>query len=133
MVCAPVVTTPLAVAEASGIFNVCVVPLEAILKSVPLVPVAKVCTAPVNPFKDVIAEPIRSAFIPGFEQVKQSAVSAGALGCGISGSGPTLFALSTNHNSAQQVGEAMKLEFLKNHLKSEVYVSKINQVGARAI
>ncbi len=83
--------------------------------------------------KDVIAEPIRSAFIPGFEQVKQSAVSAGALGCGISGSGPTLFTLSTNHNSAQQVGEAMRLEFLKNHLMSEVYVSKINQVGARVI
>lgn len=83
--------------------------------------------------KDVIAEPIRSAFIPGFKQVKQSAISAGALGCGISGSGPTLFALSTNHNSAQQVGEAMQLEFLKNHLKSDVYVSKINQLGARAI
>jgi homoserine kinase len=83
--------------------------------------------------KDTIAEPIRSAFIPGFEQVREAAVMAGALGCGISGSGPTMFALSADHATAEKVGEVMQLEFLKNNLKSEVYVSKVNQEGARIL
>ena len=56
-VCAPVFTRPLAVAEASGILNVCVLPEEAILKSVPVVAVANVWVAAVNPFKLVIAPP----------------------------------------------------------------------------
>jgi homoserine kinase len=83
--------------------------------------------------KDTIAEPIRSAFIPGFEQVRNESVKAGALGCGISGSGPTMFALSIDHATATKVGEVMQLEFLKNNLKSEVYVSKVNQEGARIL
>jgi homoserine kinase len=83
--------------------------------------------------KDTIAEPIRSAFIPGFEQVREAAVKAGALGSGISGSGPTMFALSTDHATATKVGEVMQLEFLKCNLKSEVYVSKVNQQGARIL
>ncbi len=83
--------------------------------------------------KDTIAEPIRSAFIPGFEQVRNSALNAGALGCGISGSGPTMFALSVDHTTATKAGEAMQLEFLKSNLKSEVYVSKVNQEGARIL
>ncbi len=83
--------------------------------------------------KDTIAEPIRSAFIPGFELVRNSATIAGALGCGISGSGPTMFALSADHAAATKVGAAMQLEFLKCRLKSEVYVSKVNQEGAKVV
>jgi homoserine kinase len=83
--------------------------------------------------KDTIAEPIRSAFIPGFERVKNKAIESGALGCGISGSGPTMFALSADHAIATKVGEAMQREFLMSQLKSEVYVSKVNQEGARVV
>ncbi len=83
--------------------------------------------------KDVIAEPIRSVFIPGFDQIRKSVVQAGALGCGISGSGPTIFCLSTDKTIAQNVGEVIQLQFLKNHLKSDVYVSKINDEGARIV
>ena len=83
--------------------------------------------------KDVIAEPVRSVFIPGFEAVRSEAVKAGALGCGISGSGPTMFALSASHEIAFMVGETMQVQFLKYHLKSEVYVSKINLEGAKII
>src|SRR5882757_3851506 len=83
--------------------------------------------------KDVIAEPIRSVFIPGFEVIRKEATQAGALGCGISGSGPTMFALSVDHETAQHVGEVIQLQFLKHQLKSEVYVSKINYEGARII
>jgi len=56
--CAPVVTSPRAVADASGILNVWVVPVEEILKSVPDVPVAKVCVTPVNPLRLVMAPPL---------------------------------------------------------------------------
>jgi len=83
--------------------------------------------------KDVIAEPIRSAFIPGFDAIRNLAIASGALGCGISGSGPTIFALSETHEKATAAGEAIQLEFLKHKLKSEVYVSKINQEGARIL
>jgi homoserine kinase len=83
--------------------------------------------------KDVVAEPTRSVLIPGFHLLKESAINAGALGCGISGSGPTLFALSTDSTIAQKVGEAIQKEFQKMDLKSEVYVSKVNEAGAKII
>ena len=83
--------------------------------------------------KDVIAEPVRSVFIPGYDEIKASALAAGALGCGISGSGPTMYALSSERAVAEKIGEAMQLGFLKYHLKSEAYVSKVNQEGARVI
>ena len=56
MVCVPVFIRPLAVVDASGRLNVCVVPVEEMAKSVPVVPVANVCVAPVREFRDVIAE-----------------------------------------------------------------------------
>lgn len=83
--------------------------------------------------KDVIAEPIRSVLIPGFYNIKAEAAKAGALGCGISGSGPTIFSLSTDRETAQKVGESIQKEFERLHLKSEVYVSKINETGAKII
>ncbi len=83
--------------------------------------------------KDVIAEPIRSAFIPGFNNLRKVAIESGALGCGISGSGPTIFALSENEDHAVATGDAMQQEFLKHKLQSDVYVSKVNQEGARIL
>lgn len=81
--------------------------------------------------KDVIAEPIRSAFIPGFDQLRKEAIDAGALGFGISGSGPTVFAISVSHEKALAAGEIIKQQFLKYKLESDVFVSKINLEGAR--
>ena len=83
--------------------------------------------------KDVIAEPIRSVFIPGFDLLRVKAIGAGALGFGISGSGPTVFAISVNNEKALGVGEVMKEQFAKYKLDSDVYVSKINMEGARII
>ena len=51
--------------------------------------------------EDVIVEPVRSMLIPGFDQVKESAINSGALGCGISGSGPSIFALSKSLDASQ--------------------------------
>ncbi|MGK7394968.1 MAG: homoserine kinase [Candidatus Cyclobacteriaceae bacterium M3_2C_046] len=79
--------------------------------------------------QDVIVEPIRSILIPGFEQVKQQALQAGALGTGISGSGPAIFSLSTSADTAELVGEAMAGVFKNLHIEHKVYVSKINHRG----
>ncbi len=83
--------------------------------------------------EDVIVEPIRSILIPGFSSVKSAALDAGALGCGISGSGPSLFALSNDWEIGQQVGQAMTAAFEKIGIGSEVYVSKINRQGPKVI
>lgn len=83
--------------------------------------------------EDVIVEPVRSILIPGFSKVKNAALEAKALGCGISGSGPSLFALSKDWETAQQVGEAMTTAFQQIGIDSEVYVSKINKQGPSVI
>jgi homoserine kinase len=80
--------------------------------------------------QDYIAEPLRSVLIPGFERIKETAVQAGALGAGISGSGPTIFALSVSEATARKVGEVIRDEFEGFHVESEVYVSRINTKGA---
>lgn len=82
---------------------------------------------------DVVAEPIRSVLIPGFSGIKAEAVRHGALGCGISGSGPTIFALSTSQDIAEKVANAIQQQFAGIHLKSDVFVSRINNVGAKII
>lgn len=79
--------------------------------------------------QDVIIEPIRSILIPGFAQAKEAALEAGALGFGISGSGPSLFALSNDASIAEKVGEGMKNVFTSLSVDNAVYVSKINHHG----
>jgi len=83
--------------------------------------------------QDVIIEPIRSILIPNFEEVKKAALGAGALGCGISGSGPPIFAFSTSQDVAAKVGQVMQKEFQLLKVESEIYFSKINEEGARII
>ncbi|WP_276374027.1 homoserine kinase [Chryseolinea sp. H1M3-3] len=83
--------------------------------------------------QDVIAEPIRAVLIPGFDAIKATAIQHGALGSGISGSGPTIFCLSTDLETAEKVGEEIQRQFVNMKLKSDVFVSKINQTGARIV
>lgn len=78
---------------------------------------------------DVIVEPVRSILIPGFNDAKSAALNAGALGCGISGSGPSIFALSKTEKIAEKVGASMQEIFNGLSIGSEVYVSKINNSG----
>jgi len=82
---------------------------------------------------DVVAEPIRSVLIPGFDEIKLKAVNAGALGCGISGSGPTIFSLSRDRATATRVALAIQEEFDTFKLKSDVFVSRVNREGAKII
>lgn len=82
---------------------------------------------------DVIIEPVRAILIPEFNEVKQAALDNGALGCSISGSGPSMFALSRDAHTAEQVGMAMQQAFLAVGIASESYVSEINQQGPRVL
>lgn len=79
---------------------------------------------------DVIIEPVRSILIPEFKEVKQAAISNGALGCSISGAGPSMFALSRGIENAQNAGKAMQERFASAGIDSAVHVSGINQGGA---
>ncbi|MEZ2414797.1 homoserine kinase [Muriicola sp. E247] len=79
--------------------------------------------------EDHIIEPVRSILIPGFDDIKKAALAAGALGCGISGSGPSIFALSKGGDKATEVAKAMSLELSKIKLNHDTYVSVINTKG----
>lgn len=83
--------------------------------------------------KDVIIEPVRKKLIPHFDAVKENALEAGALGAGISGSGPTIFALSKGLDTAKSVAEAMKKVYENTEIHFEVYISKINKQGVIAL
>ncbi len=82
---------------------------------------------------DAIVEPARASLIPGYKAVKQEAVRAGALGSGISGACPTMFALCDARVTAERAGEAMRAAFAAGGIESEVYVSGINREGARVL
>lgn len=79
---------------------------------------------------DVIIEPQRAQLIPHFYDVKEAALTAGALGCSISGAGPSIFALSANSLIAENVGAAMEKVFHDAKIPNELFVSPINQEGA---
>lgn len=80
--------------------------------------------------KDEIVEPQRAGLIPGFYEVKESALAEGVLGCSISGAGPSVFALSANSLVAENAALAMRQAFAKHKVESEVFVSPVNQEGA---
>lgn len=79
--------------------------------------------------EDVIAEPVRSTLIPGFAKIKTAVLKAGALGCSISGSGPSIFALSHDKIIADIVGDAMQRASRDLKFESDLYISPINTVG----
>lgn len=82
---------------------------------------------------DDIVEPLRSILIPEFNNVKQNAINVGALGGGISGSGPSIFALSKGEKTAQKVGKAMAKSYENYDIEFDVYVSKINSEGIKEL
>ena len=81
--------------------------------------------------KDVVVEPFRSQLIPGFESIKKTALSYGALGTGISGSGPSVFSLCKSKTSALDVEKAIRETYEKQNIPFEIYVSKINLNGIK--
>ena len=82
---------------------------------------------------DVVIEPYRSQLIPYFKEVKMAALNAGALGCGISGSGPSIFSLSKGIKDASNVEVAMNNVYRKTNIKFDTYVCKINTKGIKIL
>jgi len=82
---------------------------------------------------DVVVEPHRSKLIPHFNAVKKAAITAGALGCGISGSGPSIFTLSNSLETSNNVKDAIKNVYSKTGIAFEIHVSKINTEGVKII
>ncbi len=83
--------------------------------------------------EDVIIEPVRSILIPGFDEVKKRCKEAGALGGGISGSGPSLFMLSKDEVTAIQVEKVMKEIYERIGLAYHTYVTTINMEGVKVM
>ncbi len=83
--------------------------------------------------EDVIIEPVRSMLIPGFDEVKRSCKEAGALGGGISGSGPSIFMLSKEEATAKQVENVMKDVYTRLGIEFRTYVTTVNYKGVEII
>jgi homoserine kinase len=81
---------------------------------------------------DSVAEPIRSPYVPGFSEVKRAALAAGALGASLSGSGPSIFALCRDLESASSVSRKMAEAFADaGDLAWDLHLSKVSPTGAR--
>jgi homoserine kinase len=83
---------------------------------------------------DELVEPARAHLIPGFHQVKSAALEAGALGCSIAGSGPSVFAFSEDEGRAGRLAGVMRDAFRSaGKLNSDIFVSQGNAAGARRV
>ena len=83
--------------------------------------------------EDVIVEPVRSILIPGFDDLKNNCKEAGALGGGISGSGPSVFMLSKDEATAKEVEVAMKDVYNKLNVEFHTHVTTINYEGIKVV
>ncbi len=83
-------------------------------------------------FQDVVIERQRAALIPGFSEVRRAALAAGAIGCSISGAGPTVFAWSLEAN-ASAVRESMVEAFQRHGLSSDHWITNLRPTGARLL
>lgn len=83
--------------------------------------------------KDDIIEPIRSILIPYYNELKALALEEGALGFGISGSGPSVFAMCKGDQNAEKVKQSMQKYYEDKHIDFEIHSSKINQLGIKII
>lgn len=84
-----------------------------------------------NSLVDILAEPYRKTLIPGFESVRNAALEAGALGGGISGSGPSMFWICKNEMSAREVQLAIDQSYKSQNIPYNLHLGKIAREGAR--
>ncbi|GFN45303.1 homoserine kinase [Candidatus Regiella insecticola] len=82
--------------------------------------------------KDVIAEPYRTQLLPGFDAARQEVMKKGASACGISGSGPTLFAICNKKEVAEEIDNYLKNNYLQND-QGFVHICRLARTGARQL
>jgi homoserine kinase len=80
---------------------------------------------------DLFAEPYRTHQLPDYGALKASALEAGSVGTGLSGSGPSVFSLCRGQEMATGVGQVMKSHFTTRGIESRVYLSRISQAGCK--
>ena len=83
--------------------------------------------------QDVLIEPVRSILIPDFEVLRALAMQNGAVGFGISGSGPSVFSLTKDIETARKITDAQQKHLVKLNIKSNAYVSSVNAEGPRML
>ncbi len=83
--------------------------------------------------EDVIFEPVRSMLIPGFYEMKQIAMDHGAIGFGISGSGPSVFAMSDSRTKAEEISGLLSKFLQSIGIGADTYTSGINAAGAKVL
>ncbi len=83
--------------------------------------------------QDVVAEPFRGDFIPEFFELKTTALQNGALGTGIAGAGPSVFALCEGESIAKKVAKAFSNHFQNTSIDFEIHVSKISETGCKIL
>lgn len=84
--------------------------------------------------EDYIAEPKRAPLVPGIYEVKEAARGAGALGCSLSGAGPSMFALCASRANAEAAGAAMRDAYrAATGLAADLWVSPVGAGGARIV
>lgn len=83
--------------------------------------------------KDVIFEPVRSILIPGFEEMRSIAMENGAIGFGISGSGPSVFALTKSESTANKIAKQQQQFLQKLNISSKPYISSVNATGPKVL
>ncbi|CAL2079800.1 homoserine kinase [Tenacibaculum sp. 190524A05c] len=86
-----------------------------------------------NSLQDIVVEPARKHLIPHFDLVKEAAINAGALNAGISGSGPTIFALCKGEESAKKVYDAIEDTYADKGIDFTMVYSKINTEGVKIL
>lgn len=83
--------------------------------------------------QDQMVEPQRKQLIKGFDAVQSAALASGALGCGISGAGPSVYCLCDSGYLAQSAGQAMQRAFAVQGIDSQLYVSPVNETGVKVL
>lgn len=83
--------------------------------------------------EDALAEPYRTQQLPDYDGLKRSALDAGSVGTGLSGSGPSIFSLCRGEDMAEIVGKVMEAHFTNHGIGSNLYLSRISQAGCRVL
>lgn len=82
---------------------------------------------------DRLAEPTRTALLPGFVDARRAAMAAGALGCSISGAGPSVFAIVHDEKTGEDVAAAMVAAYGRRNVKADGRVTRVDEEGARLL
>ncbi|MCL4122114.1 UNVERIFIED_CONTAM: hypothetical protein GTU68_011609 [Idotea baltica] len=82
---------------------------------------------------DLLAEPYRKTLLTGFDAVKKTALAEGAINCGISGSGPSVYALTNSAEKAERIAKGMETTFNTQKINAQSYWGKVNNQGAKII